>query len=348
MHQRRRGRRRDSVVLGWEWALRRPRSAFWCVAALAGSTALLLAGCSAGPSTSATRAPGLEKTKLTVAVLPLVDDAPLYAGLAAGVFTDLGLDVRPMVVKTGAEAVKLVADRKVDVAVSSNTTIIMAAAEGTPLRIVAEAALATRRSVDVLVRPDSGIESVRDLPGKRFAVGNLTCTCLLAVRARIRNLGVDPAKVTFVPVPQKEMPEALRTKKVDAVVTYEPWVTVAQTSFGARELFDPVSGPTSGLPLHSYIVNTAFARANPVTTAALQRGLIASQRLAADRRKVEAVIPQLTGVSPKIASVISLPDFPTSVSVIRLQRIVDLLTSQHLLTTPVDVSDLVILPPEES
>ena len=60
------------------------------------------------------------------------------------------------------------------------------------------------------------------------------------------------------------------------------------------------------------------------------------------------MIPQLTGVSPKIASVISLPDFPTSVSVIRLRRIVDLLTSQHLLTAPVDVSNLVILPPEES
>ncbi|HZB50057.1 MAG TPA: ABC transporter substrate-binding protein, partial [Mycobacteriales bacterium] len=215
---------------------------------------------------------GLEKTTLSVAVLPLVDDAPLYVGLAAGVFTDLGLDVRPTVVKTGSEAVKLIAEGKVDVAVSSNTTIIMAASEATPVRIVAEASLASHRSVDVLVRPDSGIESVRDLPGKRFAVGNLTCTCLLAVRARIRNLGVDPATVTFVAVPQKEMPEALRTRRVDAVVTYEPWVTVAQTQFGARELFDPVSGPTAGLPLHSYIVNAAFARANPVTTATLQRG----------------------------------------------------------------------------
>jgi len=309
---------------------------------------VLLAGCGSEEPASGGRVTGLEKTRLTVAVLPLVDDAPLYAGLAAGVFTDLGLDVRPTVVKTGSEAVKLVAEGKVDVAVSSNTTIIMAASGGTPVRIVAEAALATHRSVDVLVRPDSGIESVRDLPGKRFAVGNLTCTCLLAVRARIRNLGVDPSTVTFVAVPQKEMPEALRTKRVDAVVTYEPWVTVAQTTFGARELFDPVSGPTAGLPLHSYIVNATFARANPVTTAALQRGLIASQRLAVDRRKVEAVIPQLTGVSAEIASVISLPDFPTSVSVIRLRRIVDLLTSQHLLTKPVDVSTLVITPPEQS
>jgi NitT/TauT family transport system substrate-binding protein len=123
-------------------------------------------------------------------------------------------------------------------------------------------------------------------------------------------------------------------------------VTVAQTSFGARELFDPVSGPTAGLPLHSYIVSAGFARANPRTVAALQRGIIAAQRLSTDRRNVEAVIPRLTGVSPKIASVISLPDFPTSVSVIRLRRIVDLLTSQKMLTTPVDVSSLVILPPE--
>ena len=309
------------------------------------SAACSFGGSGHGPGSAAWPAP--EKTRLTVAVLPLVDDAPLYVGIQQGLFSDQGLEVRPKIVKTGAEAVDLVSTGKVDVAVSSNTTILLSAVKGKPVRIVAEAALATHRSVDVLVHPDSGIMSVRDLVGKKFAVGNLTCTCLLAVRARIRNLGVDPAKVTFVAVPQAQMPEALRTRKVDAVVTYEPWVTVAQTTFGARELFDPVSGATAGLPLHSYIVNADFARTNPRTVAALQRGLIASQRMAADRRHVEAVIPMLTKVSPKIAAVISLPDFPTSVSVIRLQRIADLLTSQQLLTKPLDVASLVVLPPAE-
>ena len=80
------------------------------IAGLSGCVAVLLAGCSSGPSESGTRVAGLEKTKLKVAVLPLVDDAPLYVGLAAGVFTELGLDVQPTVVKTGAEAVKMVAD----------------------------------------------------------------------------------------------------------------------------------------------------------------------------------------------------------------------------------------------
>jgi NitT/TauT family transport system substrate-binding protein len=313
--------------------------------------AALSAACSVGgsdPGPGPGARPALEKTRLTVAVLALVDDAPLYVGIQQGLFADQGLEVQPKIVKTGAEAVDLVSTGKVDVAVSSNTTILLAAVEGKPVRIVAEAALATHRSVDVLVHPDSGITSVHDLVGKKFAVGNLTCTCLLAVRARIRNLGVDPAKVTFVAVPQAQMPEALRTRKVDAVVTYEPWVTVAQTTFGAQELFDPVSGATAGLPLHSYIVNADFARTKPRTVAALQRGLIASQRMAADRRHVEAVIPMLTKVSTKIAAVISLPDFPTSVSVIRLQRIADLLTSQQLLTKPLDVASLVVLPPEES
>jgi len=309
------------------------------------SAACSFGGSDHGPGSAAWPAP--EKTRLTVAVLPLVDDAPLYVGIQQGLFADQGLDVQPKIVKTGAEAVDLVSTGKVDVAVSSNTTILLSAVKGKPVRIVAEAALATHRSVDVLVHPDSGITSVHDLVGKKFAVGNLTCTCLLAVRARIRNLGVDPAKVTFVAVPQAQMPEALRTRKVDAVVTYEPWVTVAQTTFGAQELFDPVSGATAGLPLHSYIVNADFARTNPRTVAALQRGLIASQRMAADRRHVEAVIPMLTKVSPKIAAVISLPDFPTSVSIIRLQRIADLLTSQQLLTKPLDVASLVVLPPAE-
>ncbi len=318
---------------------------------LLAACAALSAACSSGGAAVGAghgARPAPEKTHLTVAVLPLVDDAPLYVGVQQHLFADQGLDVQPRIVKTGAEAVDLVSSGKVDVAVSSNTTILLAAAKGKPLRIVAEAALATHRSVDVLVHPASGIESVRDLVGKKFAVGNLTCTCLLAVRARIRNLGVDPGKVTFVAVPQAQMPEELRTRKVDAVVTYEPWVTVAQTTFGARELFDPVSGATAGLPLHSYIVNADFARTKPRTVAALQRGLIAAQRMAADRRQVEAVIPMLTKVSPKIAAVISLPDFPTSVSVIRLQRIADLLTSQQLLTKPLDVASLVVLPPEES
>jgi NitT/TauT family transport system substrate-binding protein len=325
-------------------AVRRRIQVLTACAAL--SAACSFGGSDPGPGQGAR--PALEQTRLTVAVLPLVDDAPLYVGVQQSLFSDQGLEVQPKIVKTGAEAVDLLSTGKVDVAVSSNTTILLSAVNGVPVRIVAEAALATHRSVDVLVHPASGITSVHDLVGKKFAVGNLTCTCLLAVRARIRNLGLDPAKVTFVAVPQAQMPEALRTRKVDAVVTYEPWVTVAQTTFGAQELFDPVSGATAGLPLHSYIVTADFARTKQRTVAALQRGLIASQRMAADRRHVEAVIPMLTNVSTKIASVISLPDFPTSVSVIRLQRIADLLTSQKLLTRSLDVASLVVLPPEES
>jgi NitT/TauT family transport system substrate-binding protein len=304
----------------------------------------ILAGCSFGLSSTPSAA---ERTTVTVAVLPLVDDAPLYVGIERGIFARAGLTIVPKVVRTGKEALELLTKGEVDIGVSSNTTILLAAAvDRKPVRILTEAAVATRRSVDVLVRGDSKIRTPLDLAGKKFAVGNSTCTCLLAVRATMRNYGLDPNKVTFVNVPQAEMPDALNTGKADAVVTYEPWVTVAQEKFGARELFDPVAGPTAGLPLHSYATTTQFAEQHSGTVSAFRSAMAASQQAAStSRQAVERVIPALTNVSADVAAIIALPSFPLTTNTVRLQRIAALLTQQGLLEEGIDVTDYVLAAP---
>ena len=68
---------------------------FLPVGALVASAIVLLSGCS-GSTGSADPAPTAsdgELRKVTVAALPLVDIAPLWAGVEAGIFEEHGLDV---------------------------------------------------------------------------------------------------------------------------------------------------------------------------------------------------------------------------------------------------------------
>src|SRR5581483_2677156 len=90
----------------------------------------------------------------------------------------------------------------------------------------------------ILVLPDSGIATAKDLNGKTVAVTGLHDLLSLSARAWIDKNGGDPATVKFVEVPPATMPAALQQKRVDAVALFEPYVSAAEAA-GAKEIGAP-------------------------------------------------------------------------------------------------------------
>src|ERR1043165_4364884 len=86
----------------------------------------MLSGCGAldgsasGPGSGGSGTPGaVEKPKLKVGLLPVVDVAPLYQAVEKGYFKQEGLDVEPIVVASGPKAVESVISGEIDVAFTS-------------------------------------------------------------------------------------------------------------------------------------------------------------------------------------------------------------------------------------
>jgi NitT/TauT family transport system substrate-binding protein len=75
------------------------------ISAVSLATALVTAACgsSGGAKPSAS---GLEKTHLTVAALPIVDDAPLFLAIKKGFFRQAGLTVTPKIITQSTLAVR--------------------------------------------------------------------------------------------------------------------------------------------------------------------------------------------------------------------------------------------------
>lgn len=144
---------------------------------------------------------------------PNPDHVPLYAAMGAGYFKEAGLDINLEVPASADDPLRLVAARKVDVAVNYESGVIFARSQGLPVRSVG--LLVSQPLTTVMFLKSSGIRRPRDLAGRRvgFAVSGLE----EALIDQILNAdGITKANVTLVNVGFNIVP-ALLSKKVDAV-----------------------------------------------------------------------------------------------------------------------------------
>lgn len=310
------------------------------LAVLAGLAVLVVTGCSApAPSPEAP-----ERPRLTVTSLPIVDVAPLYLAQQAGYFRDAGLDVTIRPLTSSPQGFSGLADGSIDIVAGANyVTYLQAQAQGrADLRVVAEAALASPGLDQVVVGPRSGIADLRGLAGRTVAVNTpppniqtLTLDRVLAGR------GVDPRTVRYVPMPFARAVDALRDGTLDAAWLVEPFVTQAERAVGALPLVDPTSGPTEAFPLDGYFTTSRFAEQFPATVRAFRTAISRGAALAADAQRTTAVLPTFAPVDGPTATLITLPNYPTTLEPARLQRVADLMNAAGMTPRRLDVADLV-------
>jgi len=144
------------------WSGGRARIAAGCAAA----TALLLAGCqmpgSGSPGASEQAPAG---SSITVAAVPGVGNAPLYVAQQQGLFRQAGLAVHIRSYQTAAAEVAALRNGTANVAVGDYASFFYAQEQrpGAPMVVLADGYDAAPDIMDVLVRPDSRINSPQGL-----------------------------------------------------------------------------------------------------------------------------------------------------------------------------------------
>ncbi len=78
-------------------------------------------------------------------------------------------------------------------------------------------------SQGLVARKDSGIKTPADLPGKRIGLFKET-TAQFGLMMMMRQHGIHPNQVTLVEMSPEEQLVALATRKIDAAMTWEPWI----------------------------------------------------------------------------------------------------------------------------
>jgi NitT/TauT family transport system substrate-binding protein len=283
------------------------------------------AGCSSRPSTTAVSAlSGPEKTTIKVAALPSADLAGLYVAEDEGLFAKQGLRVT---IEKIASSQAVIADQlagRVDISAGSYIPYITAQAEGARFHILAEASILAPGTRLLLTARNSHIMSVTDLVGKRIGVNGTNSIGTLLISELLAEHGFPAKKLEFITdqggFPQ--MPSALESGTWDAAFLAEPYVTLAEETYGEKVLADLDQGAALNFPIDGYVATHDWMQAHPSVAAAFERAIQQGQAIAeSDRNVVEAAMAKSDSLSPGVTALMALPDFPLGpVDLTRIQR----------------------------
>ncbi|MBB2896218.1 ABC transporter substrate-binding protein [Pseudomonas sp. AS2.8] len=152
---------------------------------------------------------------------------------AAGVLNDLPYQLEWKQFTAGSPVAEALNVGSLDLGLLGDAPPLFLGALGAPIRVVG----ISRQSLDgvaVLVRGDSSIHNLADLQGKTVAIWKGSWSQQLALSALDR-AGVPRGQVNFRYLNALDASHALEGGSVDAIATWEPYVTQAQRH-GARVL----------------------------------------------------------------------------------------------------------------
>jgi len=268
-------------------------------------------------------------TRLEVGIVPVIDARRL--------------EVVPKPSQAGATIVATVLSGNQQIGFSNNTSLLIAASKGAPLRIVAAGNQASDGDYAVIFARSGGpIRAASDLAGKRIAVNNLNNVGPLSVNAALEASGVDISGVKFVEIPFPQMGAALTQGRVDAAWAVEPFVSAIKAAGGARTVLRTYPLIAPHFPVASYFTRRAYAASDADVVNRFREAMNESLAYAqAHPDEVRAILPTYIDLSPKVAAGVTLPEWNAGVDTQLLRRTADLALRYGYLSAVPDLSQLV-------
>ena len=184
-------------------------------------------------------APAEAASKLTVAHSTWVGYGPLYIARDKGFFADEGLDVDLTIMEDVKTRMPALAAGRIDIAVTTIDTVLGFTTPGHPLAYLF--ALDDSRGGDGIVA-DKEIKSVADLKGKKIAYteGSVSQFFLSVL---LKKAGLTLKDVDSMNMTAGDAGAAFVAGRVDAAVTWEPWLSRGKATEHGAVLVDSSSTP---------------------------------------------------------------------------------------------------------
>lgn len=226
-------------------------------------TPLLVCPAGCGRSNSPRNAP----LELRLGYFPNLTHAQALVGIAKGTFQErLGKDVilKTTLFNAGPSAIEALFAGQIDIAyVGPSPTITgYLRSKGKALKVIAGA---SSGGAVLVARKDGGIDSPKELAGKRIATPQMGNTQDISARWFIKCLGLETSEkggnVTIIPIQNPDIMELFRRGEIDGAWVPEPWGARLVREAGGRILIDERDlWPGGRFVTANVIVRTDFLR----------------------------------------------------------------------------------------
>ncbi len=171
---------------------------------------------------------------VTIGYLPSDHDAALFVADAKDMYDAKGIETKLVQFNNGGDLMTAMASGDVDVGYVGITPVLSSIEKGVPVKVISAA---QSEGSGIVVSADSDIYSASDLKGKSIATpGDASIQqMLLNYYLNENDMSLDDLKVSAMKIPS--MNDALKTGKLDAIITFQPYVTIAEND-GNRVLVD--------------------------------------------------------------------------------------------------------------
>lgn len=221
-------------------------------AAAAVGALALLSGCSASPADAGGSGNGNGNEPTTIRVVhAAIAYEPLFLAEELGYFDEAGLDVQISRGGVPQDNIAQAIGGSADIIVSAWDNITTSVSEELPIRVLGGNSYVSDEfdTSGIVVREDSGIDSLADLAGKTLAFDSLGGGGSVEVFTALADAGVEREDVELTAIPYAGQAAALEQGHVDAVFPSEPFYTQISTAEGNTVISNPVRETRAGMPI---------------------------------------------------------------------------------------------------
>lgn len=292
------------------------------------------------------QAGNLEKIK--IAYVPFCANHPYFVALEKGFFQKEGLQVESIKVATSSEMMTALISGAVDALAPVSFASIFGVEQRQPGTIAAFLPGGETKGhviSHILVKPDSPIKNMQDLFGKKIGTYSGSSQ-LMALKVILGGMGMNAERdITIVQVaPELQLP-ALESGQFDALLTAEPYSTVAMAKKLARVL---VENPRSKYIVDPFVSGACAMMSSFVDKKQdLARGVYRAMRAGAEfmqqqPKEAKEILPKYVEITPDVLNATDIYAFfqTDSVIIAASQTLADLSLKYQVLEKKVDAAAL--------
>jgi len=237
--------------------------------------------------------PAPEKVeKVKIGLLPDSISALLYIAQQQGMFNRHGLDVEFENYQAGAYAMNDLLADKIDIATAIEFVLVLQGFKREDLRAIGT--ISSSDSLEMVAKRDRGIEKPEDLKGKIVGSSKGTATDFF-LSSFLSFHNIHPEEVRTVDVKPAEVLTALSEGKIDAAVSFSPYLGAIKKKLSGEILSWPAQGGRDFYYL--LITREDLVKSRPrVITGLLKAVLEAETFLKKNEGEAQGIVMSILGV----------------------------------------------------